>query len=471
MKKKAEVTTKKNSLFIAVGVVLLLAIVLTWVLKTGQFQGAEYLKNDYIRLGIHEIFTLPFYSIYYFVIQIVLLIAIAMFYGVISKTSGYKTLVSKFAKVLKGKEIVFALVASLIIALFTSISSQWLVALIFMPLLISICAELKMDKVAAFSLSFGSILVGALGATYGTEVVSFFTYYAGSKLSDLLLVKWIIFALSFIGFNLFTVLRLISTKKNKNALELVDPLANDVEVKKAKAWPMIVIFSVLFVIFVLGFVNWNNFHETKIFTDLLTKINDVHIGKDFHIFQYILGGVQPFGAFALEASIVLLAISGIISAIIYGIKLDQLLEDMIDGFKTFLKPILLVPAAYCVFVVVYLSPVLPTVVNAIMDAGSKLAPFLVSVNGIITSLFNVDYGYTAYTIGGYFASLYPKDVSAVSLVLTSIYGLMMFIFPTSIGLIFGLQYAGVSYKTWIRHIWKFALAMFVILEIIYFIIL
>lgn len=471
MKKKAEAAEKKNGLFLAVAIVFILAVVLTWIIKGGSFQGAEFVKADYTRLGLHEIFTVPFYSVYYFVIQIVLLFAIAMFYGVVSKTSGYKSLVSKFAKFLKGKEIAFALVTSLLVAIFTAFSSQWLVVLIFMPLLISICAELKMDKIAAFSLSFGSILVGVLGATYGTEVVSFFVYYAGSKLTDLMVAKWIIFAIAYIGFNAFTVLRLISVKKNKNALELVDPLANDVEVKKASTWPMIVLFAVLFVIMVLGFVNWNSIHETKIFTDLLTKINEVHIGKDFFIFKYLLGNVAAFGAFALEASIVLLSIATIIVTIVYGVKIDELFENMIDGIKAFIKPILLVPFAYCVFIVVYMSPFIPTITNAITDANSKLAPFLVSVVGMITSLFNVDYGFTAYNIGGFFASIFPKDVSAVSLVFTSMYGLMMFVLPTSIGLIFGLQYVGISYKTWLKHIWKFALPMFVILEIIYFIIL
>lgn len=472
MKKKAETVATKNGLFVAVGIVFLLAVVLTWVFKNGSFQGAEFVAGEYTRLGLHEILTAPLYSIYYFVVQIGLLLTIAIFYGVVSKTSGYKNFVSKFANLLKGKEIAFALVTSLIVAIFTSLSSQWLVALIFMPLLISICAELKMDKIAAFSATFGSILVGVLGATYGTEILSFFVYYAGSSLTDLMLVKWIIFAVAFIAFNAFTVLRLISTKKNKNALELIDPLADDtIEVKKTNSWPMIVIFAVIFVIMVLGFINWNNFHETSIFSDLLAKVNDVHIGKDFYIFKYILGAVAPFGAFALEGSLVVLFIAMIIAIIIYRVKLDNIFEYMIDGIKRFIKPILLIPFAYCVFIIIYESPYVPTLINAVVDAESKLAPFLVSVAGMIASVFEVDFGYTAYSTGAYFASLFPKDVSAVSLVVTSIYGLMMFVLPTSLGLIFGLQYVGVSYKSWLKHIWKFALIMFAVLEIIYFIIL
>ena len=284
-------------------------------------------------------------------------------------------------------------------------------------------------------------------------------------------VKILILVLSFVLFNLCTILRLVITITKDKELEFKDPLANEVETKKNTSWPLIVTFAIIAIILVLGFVNWNNFHETKIFTDLLDKINKVHFGKDFYLFKYLLGNVQAFGAFNLEASIVVLAVSTFISAIVYGVKADVFFENAIDGIKAFIKPITLVVLCYCVFVVVYMSPFVPTIIDSTMDANSKLAPFLVSISGMIASLFNVDYGYTAYTIAPYFASLYPKDVSAVSLALTSIYGLCMFIFPTSIGLVYGLQYIGISYKSWLKHIWVFALAMFVILQVIYFIIL
>ncbi|MBO4245460.1 MAG: hypothetical protein J5892_01815 [Bacilli bacterium] len=471
MKKKIETAEKKNSLFFAVGVVLLLAIVLTWVVKGGAFQGSEFAASDYTRLGLHDIFTIPFYSIYYFVVQITFLLSIAVFYGVVSKTSGYKTLVSKFAKFLNGKEIVFALIISALITIFASFSSQWLICLFFIPFFISVFAEMKMDKVAAFAISFGAILVGVLGATYGTEVLTFFSYYAGANITDLMYIKVIILVLGFIGFNVFTVLRLLSVKKKNNALELVDPIKDETDYKTTNPWPIYVTFILVFVIMVLGFVNWNLFHETTIFTDLLTKINEVKIGKEFFIFKNILGNVSAFGAFPLESGVVITFVATLIMGIIYRIKAEKFVESAIDGIKAFIKPIALVVLAYSVFVIIYMSPFVPTVVNAIMDVDSKLAPFLASVCGMFASIFNVDYGYAAYSLGSYFASIYPKDVSAISIVLTTIYGLMMFVAPTSLGLIFGLQYTGISYKTWLKHIWKFALIMFVILEIIYFIIL
>ena len=120
MKKKAETAERKNGLFLAVGIVFVLAVVLTWLIKGGSFQGSEFVIADYTRLGLHDIFTIPFYSIYYFVIQITLLFAIAIFYGVVSKTKGYKTLVSSIAKVLVGKDKGSKLVGSIILAVITS---------------------------------------------------------------------------------------------------------------------------------------------------------------------------------------------------------------------------------------------------------------------------------------------------------------------------------------------------------------
>ena len=49
------------------------------------------------------------------------------------------------------------------------------------------------------------------------------------------------------------------------------------------------------------------------------------------------------------------------------------------------------------------------------------------------------------------------DLSTAGLVIQSIYGIAMMIFPTSVILISGLSLFDVSYKDWIKYIWKFAL--------------
>ena len=44
----------------------------------------------------------------------------------------------------------------------------------------------------------------------------------------------------------------------------------------------------------------------------------------------------------------------------------------------------------------------------------------------------------------------------------SIYGIAMLIFPTSVFLIAGLSLFNVSYKEWMKYIWKFALIAFLL---------
>ncbi len=473
MKKTDKISEKKNGLFLAVGITFALTIILTWLVKTGTFSGTELVDNGYMRLGLHEIFTVSFYGIYYFVIQVMLLLVIAGFYGVVSKTSGYQNLVTRFGKFLKGKEIFVVLITSLVIAVLTSFSSQVLVMLVFIPFLISVMNEMKMDKIVAFSCTFGSILIGVLGATYGTEVVNFFSYYAGSVVKDLMLYKVIIFVFAYITFNAFNILRLLNVKNKKtNSEEINDSLVVEKsDSKKTKIWPIITLFAILLVFLILGYVDWFSIFKIEVFNDLYTSITEFKIGEDFFILKNILGNFAAFGQFALEASIVLLFIVSIIISFIYGVKFDSYVENFVDGIKKFIKPILLVVFAYTIFVLVYWSPFIPTVIDYLMDVESKLAPFLVSFCGMIASIFNVDYGYTAYSAGTYFATLYPNDISAVSLVLTSIYGLLTFIIPTSVVMLFGLQYLNISYKSWFKHIWKFLLIMFVILEVIYFILL
>ena len=36
---------------------------------------------------------------------------------------------------------------------------------------------MKLDKITAFVVTFGSMLVGSLGATYGSDALTWFNYY------------------------------------------------------------------------------------------------------------------------------------------------------------------------------------------------------------------------------------------------------------------------------------------------------
>ena len=58
-------------------------------------------------------------------------------------------------------------------------------------------------------------------------------------------------------------------------------------------------------------------------------------------------------------------------------------------------------------------------------------------------------------------SVYP----IIGLVTQAVYGLAMFILPTSLVLIAGLSYLNISYKEWFKNSWKLLLTLLVVITI------
>ena len=168
---------EKYDLFKIVCLAILVTVVLTWIIPsptvTNGMAGADSIK----RVGLVDLFSSGVYGVNFFLQQILLVLFVGVFYGVLSKSSGYQVLVSRVASKLKGKESLFVIFSSAIIALLTSLLSQTFVVLIFIPLIISIASKMKLDKLTTMLCSFGAILVGIVGATFGTEGVSYFINY------------------------------------------------------------------------------------------------------------------------------------------------------------------------------------------------------------------------------------------------------------------------------------------------------
>ncbi len=460
----------------------ILVVVLTWIIPNGSFEtGVEFSKGTIQRIGLVHIFYGITYALQNFSIQIVFLIFVGIFYGVVSKTDGYKKLVERIAKIGKGKEVVFAIIIAFITALLTSILTTSFVMLMFMPFLIHILRKMNFNKLSAFAATFGAMLIGVLGATYGTEgALSLITYlgYGGSDvtLETELLVRFGILLLAFILYSFFFVNYL---KKNKKALKNEDKDKEntlldlgEVKNKKAKVWPIASILVIAFILAILGFVDWYGNFKLEIFNDFHDWFMSLAIG-DFKIFEALAGGnletlgyelATAFGTWYLFTYTVVVAIVTLFIGLFSKMKFDEFLTNAGEGFKSVVKPLALMTLAYTVFVFLYWSPIMPTIVNAF---GTAFNPFIATIQAFIGSIFNTDLGYLGYSLSYYIGSFTGKEGSVMYLIYTTIYGLVMFITPISMFLIFGLSYLDVPYKKWISYIWKFVIAMLIILLLIF----
>ena len=83
---------------------------------------------------------------------------------------------------------------------------------------------------------------------------------------------------------------------------------------------------------------------------------------------------------------------------------------------------------------------------------------------ILGSALHVDMLYVAsYVI----PQLAAQDVNTtvLAVLIQGIYGVTMFVAPTSVILVLGLSYLNIPYKEWIKKTWKLALVLFAIVMV------
>ena len=461
----------KNDGFKIVFLVLLVTFVLSWLIPIGTYSGGVFSSTGMGRLGLFDIGASGAYAGNFFLQQLFFLLFLGIFYGILSNVSGYKAMVSKIASKFEGKEKVFVIASSFLITLLTSFLTQTYVVLFFVPLVVSIAGRLKLDKITTFLCSFGSILLGVLGATFGSEgFVYFINYLSMYQTVDVLTeigIRFGVLAFSFVVYHFFTLQHMSKamSKKNKDE-EIVDLYAVDEDKNKnVKIWPMSLFFVVIFCFVVLGYINWNAF-EITIFDEFHTWLTELSVGK-YTIISYILGNTaKAFGTWDLYSISIVLLVVLFLSTLIYKIKFDDVLDFAIEGLKKIAKPAFLMMLVSCVFVFVYWSPFTITISNWFIGMTEEFNPFITSIVAAINSFFHLDFGYTGYVLGSVL-SAYGDSFHLAMVIFVAMNGLVLLVAPTSAFLMIGLSYLDIPYKQWIKHIWKVALLLLVFLLILF----
>lgn len=472
---------KEHNLVSILSIMLLVVVLLSWFVPTGSFAtGGTFSEGETGPIGLVHFFYGFTFGIQNCSIQLAFLAMIGIFYGIVTQTEMYKTLVSNLAKLGKKNPIVVALVISFVIALLASLLNNTLVLVVFMPLLVTVLRRMGFDKISAFATTFGSILVGVLGATIGTEgLIGFVEYigYGGSEatITTEIYVRIGVLLLSYILFSFFQVIYMKKLNFKKEALVEDDAFAVE-EPKKSgkKTWPMALLLVVLLIYAVLGFVSWSTF-EIDIFDKFHTDLMEFAI-FDYPIIQNILGSSLPnlsyelvpaFGTWYLFTYSIVLFIVSIIAAVVSRMKLSDLFTNAWNGLKKFLRPMLFILLAYLVFVFLYWSPIIPTIINEIGRHFDAFNPFIVTIQAFLGSIFNSDFAYLGFTLSYSLGSYTGNEGNIVYLIYSTIYGLVQFVTPISVFLLFGLSYMNLSYSKWIKYIWKFFVGMLVCLVVIF----
>ena len=467
-------TSKGHRLIKSLMVIIFAIIIFSWLIPYGYFSGSDFYDYGMQRIGIMDISVAMYNALYYCVDKVVFLFILAGFYGVLSKVSGYQKLVSNLATKFTKHPILVSVIMSVLLFVFTSLFGQTLIVLLFVPFFISILLNMNIDKLTAFAITFGSVLVGILGATYGTESLTMFNYYIGTEITVGLTYRFIIAAVAVVLYNFFICMRLKkvlseSKKDSKNADIEDDPFKIEAPKKKASSIPVAIVLLILAIVAILCYIAWNTNFGITVFTEFHDWLINLAPTEDFLIMSYILGSsAQPFGeytyVFALCSVIVLAA--GLI-AYLYRMKLSEFIENFYNGTKKMFKPILYVVAVYLAFGLCYNTPFIANITNWMYNLVEGFNPFLTSLMAFITSVFHNDLGYTSFIVGSFLTNVFASNIDLVHAIYTSMYGIVQIFMPTSFMLVLGLSLMKLDYKSWFKYIWLFVVGMIIILLVLF----
>ena len=477
---------KKHSLFKVILIVLGSLIAVDAILAILGVCGVKGLKDVYTMIPLGDVLINFVQSFYYFFDTVVYLLVLGAFYGVLNKVPAYKKLVDNIAQKVKANSKLFVFITTGLFAVLTSLTGLTNVLLIFVPFVIAIILLLGYDKLVAISSTIVSMLVGFMGGLYVTfrDSSNYYGYSAttiegltGIELSSTVWFKLaiLVFGTALLIFFINRYINNVKDKKVKYELNESDAVvATEVkgDYKEIRTWPMIVIFAIIFVILILGYLPWNTLFGITCFDSFNEWLLGLKIGN-FAIFSNIISNnMYAFGNWASLGSymsiIITLILFTLLIKFIYKVKFNDVIDNFVSGSKKMVPMIFLVILSYAILVSTYNHGFIANIINWVSE--TKLGINVVTTS-LITMLGTLLHSDLYYTIAGVYSNIISTitDESLMSLyavTFQSVYGLTSIIAPTSFLVIFALKYFDVPYTTWIKYIWRFVLMLFLLVILV-----
>lgn len=521
--------TRHNTVKVVL-VTLLVFMLLTWILPAAYYS-SSYIEQGRIQMGLFDLFSYPITALSYFGYIAIFMLAVGGFYGVLNKIGAYRTLLDKLVSVFKKKEKIVISIIMVLLAVITSICGLQLGLIIFFPFLIALILLMGYDKIVAALTVVGSTMIGVAGTTFAYSNTSVIISVLSLKITSNILVKVIILVLglALLIFNTIRYINFVEKKKKKDAkakakattktkteeakksttkkstsksaakttavktIKKKDTKEKEEEEKvekeesskfgikledyvpekikgKHKIWPLVVILSIIFIIMILAFISWSGAFENSLFEDVTTNVTKFEV-FGFALFGKLLGSVNSFGNWTLTELMAMMILSSGLLMIIYKIKFNDGLQAFITGAKRALEPAVLVILIYTCLVIVTYHPFQLVIYKFLFGLTKGFNVFTSTIAAILSSLFNADPLYAFQSVLPYLSSLVTSKSSRaiIGVVYQAMYGITMLVAPTSIVLMSVLSYLGISYKEWLKNIWKLLLELFILMLIIFII--
>ena len=439
---------KKYNIFKVLLLVLAAAIIVSFLIPSSTIgyytSGIE--KGTINPINLVDSISNGLTSFSVFISAFIFILSIGVFYAVLKKTGKYEAVINNTAVKFQKKKGLFLVISILTFGIMTAVIGDIMPMLIFVPAFVDIAKKLGYDSKTSIASTVGAILLGSAGSLYTNYV----NQIMSTTVSSNIIAKIVILVLGLVSLILFTI---ITSKPEKTNLEKE-------EVKKGL--PMMIAFDVIIVFLILGMVSWNGYFGFEGFTNFHKTLTDFKV-FDVSLFNAILGStLSAFGEWALYNVIVLLVVTTVILSIIYKIKFDGLLESIASGIRRALPYAMIVILANLVLVGVYNSGFYTTIITSIAGMTDKVLSG--TTLSALSSVVYPDYTYaTQFTLSTITYTITDtKFYLVLAVIFQVIYSLFLLISPTSILVLLGLQRENVSYKEWIKHIYKYFLGLLIV---------
>ena len=471
---------KKFGFVAPILIILLLVVILSYFVEGRSGIG-------YIALGDLVIDYVQ--SFYYFFDTILFVFAVGGLYGALNKIPAYKKLLNNIANKIEDKKKMFVIIFTIFFVLLTSVGGFNLMALIFIPFVISIILLLGYDKLVALSATVVATFVGVIGGIFftfrdGTNhyATSFTTFDKIAGLDSIwanIIPKLLLLV---VGTALLIVFILKHIKEdNKEELSSNDVFYVEAKTKNGKVikedyssvrvWPLVVFGCLLFVVLVLGFMPWNSLFGFTCFDKFHTWLTGLKIGNYAVFTSLISKNVTALGRWGDMGSylmaIVCIFIFLLIMKCVSRVNFKELTKGFVYGVKKMVPVVMVMILAYTVLVAAYNNGFMETIATKAGESFNDNA-FIASLITIFGTIINVDVFYiVAGIVSPVVKSLSDKaDLNVFALLFQSFYGLIQICGPTSLLLIVGLSYLDVPYSKWLGYIWRFVLELLIIIFVV-----
>lgn len=464
---------KKNDLLKAIGICFLIFAILSWIIPTGSYGTGEYVKAATSTIGFTDLFYYPIITFGTFIQYGILFLILGGFYGVINKTGVYKKMVDATSKKFKGKEKRFLILTIIGLSILSSLTGTPLALFTIIPFFMAVIMSLGYNKMVAFVATIISVLVGNISSIYGVNM-SHVNHALALDVNNNIIAKIVLLAVLVFLLIMFVLKKsandLEGKKKGKASNNEEIPLLETVESNKKSFIPLALIFGLLVLLLIVGMYSWNYNLGITLFDDVYTKLTQVTI-KDYPIIQNIIGDISPFGYWDTYEMCFVLIVASLLIGWIYSINLNDIITSFASGAKKMLKVAFFVVLANVVFTLMISSSdssILNTINNYLLSMSEEFNIGVATLISLVGSFFYNNFYYLSNVTLPAVKLVYkdPTMYGVFGILFQSIHSLTMLILPTSFIMIAGLSMLDISFKDWVKYIWKYLVQAFVIILIV-----